>query len=460
VKYTLKNIKSVQKKESLKKHLSNTVDLLRTIDLDSIYPDDYISPSGSTKKDFIRLIDRVSRCSDHGTIQHSTIASKITGEITDTFKMAESNRCNVYTMCPICASAKRARITEELRPYLETAKEIAGINFYMATITIENSIDAGQAYNHLRRSWTNFVKMGQRRDGATRSAGEAGKIIGSLLSIETVEGSEPGSYHVHGHALIVADEKIDYQVYDQDKRRELEKIYGNHIPDNELIKIAKDYEIINGSMVPLSKLTREWFISSGACNFYCKPIKEGFYKNKMYTIEDHLREIIKYECKPWELAPEKLLMLYDQLSGKRRVTKSGIFLKRNKKHWYRLIIKNNLKNFWRKVAIKYDIENDEEIEVLDRKIYSINYQDKNYVPTDTQDYSKYLIYKTAKKDYDTKRIVILNDYRRDFSALKKIIGTIPNMEWIDRKENIRDYFTRMNRKLKASFLFDLALRLT
>ena len=239
MKYTFKNIKSVQKKESLKKHLNNTVDLLKTIPLDSIYSDDYISPSGNTKNDFKRLIDRVSRCSDHGTIQHSTIASRTTGEITDTYKTVESNRCNIYTMCPICASAKRARITEELRPYLETAKEISGINFYMATITIENSFDAGQAYNHLRKSWTDFVKMGQRRDGATRSAGEAAKIIGSLLSIETVEGKEPGSYHVHGHALIVANEKIDYQVYDQDKRRDLEKIYGSHIPDNELIKTLK-----------------------------------------------------------------------------------------------------------------------------------------------------------------------------------------------------------------------------
>jgi len=455
-KYTLKSIESVEKKEKLLGYSKRVVSGLAAVDLSSAFSSDFVSKNGNTINDYRRAIDRLAACSSTMSIDYASGYDSMTGEVIDRYQVVDPHRCNLYALCPVCASSRRARVFQELNPYIKTLQKMP-LFWYLATITIKSCADPVVAYDSLRRSWTAFTKKGQKRTRG-RSHGEAGKFVGSLLSIEVTK-SEGGLYHVHGHALIVADKRIDYTVYSQTKKRELEKIYGNNIPENELVKIVNDYIVDEGGhIVPLSKLSGEWYGSSGCYNFHCAPIVQNDFVAGVYkTIESQLYEVVKYTCKPWELEPVELLALYDALQGKRKITRSGVFLKRNRSDWYRLIVKYGLQKTWRDFSSMRvdDFYDPDELDFIDRRVISLHYDGKVFVQNGEKSYSDYIVYKSCKKGYDIERCKLLNEYRSVLSVLKREIGVIDNASWVDKKEILVDTFRKKSKVLKLKFLTDL-----
>jgi len=471
--YNILTEKSVEKKLKLKNYTLELVKNLKRVNLNALYPTNYISDNGNTQEDYTALIKRLENCSSNTTYQKQTFAHKTTGEITSRKKTLDAQSCHVYSLCPVCASAKRAEILQSLKPYMDVLKQAQDkkeVFLYTGTITIEDTDNPSKDYDRLRDSWTRFNKLGQIRQNGQYSYGEAAKIIGSLLSIEIVPKPD-GKYHVHGHALFVNREKFDFAVYDPIEKKKLELLYGyGNIPKEELEKI----ETIDG----MSKLTKEWFSVSGAKNFWVRPLRDMVQKRdgklKRIPIENQLMELVKYSTKPWEVPAENAFKLYDALTNKKRITKSGIFTnsKRHKKIFDVILNKRGLlDNFY---AAKYrDIDEiDEELELINSELNTVQMEShsfaatghlfaKEYLEPKNRVFAKrnveyqttsafvcntplYVIQKQTPehKRYMADRMKFVNEYRTLYSNLKKSLplvrkGIVKSADWIDCKKRLK-----------------------
>lgn len=340
-----KHQKKINKINNLKNKIDTTVEKLRSIDLEETFGPDFISPySYNTIYDIDRILTRIENCSTEIHIQTS-------GE---NFRIIERKCCGVSCICAICASVKRNRIQQEIKPYIDTMKMIPGVRFYMITATIRNVIEPGDGYEKLRQSWTKFIKMGQKREGFQRSGGEASKIDASIFSLETVkENNNTALFNTHAHILVVCREPIDYRVYNQESKSNLQRKYGyGNIPKEELDKIALKRITNNGKEINVSKIQEEWILSTdGDTNIRVDELYDGKKnpKGQRMSLEKQLYEVVKYETKPFDVEdPLDLLKIFDSVSGKRRTTKAGWFTMRNVEAWENVLNENNLtETFWK-----------------------------------------------------------------------------------------------------------------
>lgn len=484
MKYNQEFNKSIEKKEKRKLNSKDLAVKLSEVDLNSLFPSYYISPNGKTINDFRRMISNLCSCQSSVLYNVKKQVNTTTGEISERWRTMEMNACSNYSLCPSCAAMRSQKISNDIKPHIMTAKKMSGFNFYMLTATIENyhSKDSGEAYDKLRTGWTRFMKMGQLRERG-RSRGEAAKIKGYVMSIENVPSkSKKGYVHVHAHILVLVKGKLDYSVYDQEKRRKLEKKYGKgNIPTSKLHAIANNFLIdtrgsinINmfdtgvsyvrtpeGEKIPASKISQEWYNATGCYNFHVAPITERKIRNQktgkleLRTIESQVSEVIKYEIKSWEFEnPEHLLYAWESVSGKRRVTKGGIFTGRGKDKWFSLLRQYNLERYF----MEFYEENedfDDSLEELEPEIFQILYdkQKQEYVQAEEigslqQLYKDKLLVSKVKG----LRCKALNTYRLHFNDLKKQIGTIPNKEWIEKKQRLRDSLSFVCEEINDYFI--------
>jgi len=463
--YNISPIETQEKKEKFKKYSLFIADQLQKIDLSTEYGKNYISKNGLTIHDYSDLIKKISTCGNNSKyVQSDKIDND--GLVKTGFSLVETNACHVYSLCPACASAKRSSIINSIKPYIKTAEIMDNTYLYMATITIKGTKNASHDYEKLRSSWTEFTKLGQRRKNGIRSIGEASKFLGTVLSIEVVpENIVTDNYHVHGHILILASKKLEYVVYDQKKKSALHKIHGSTIPKSELDKIAlKTITDLNkkNTKIAVSKISHEWHDCSGDINIHIAPIKQRVIKGKKKSVENQLYEIIKYETKPWELSPEKMIDTYTALKGKKRITKSGIFTKNksSKKEWYDLLEYHGLVSMFNNmITPEVEDENDDYIDIINSSIeidyngetqkYQTTYTNNSFEHMQTAEYKKYLqdkakiicIYKARIKIHVDLLIQIRDE--SDFEPLR----------WIATKEiiksNMREQIKKLTLQIKS-----------
>jgi hypothetical protein len=473
IKDNIKNDKREEKREKLKKWSLEIVSRLHDLDISASYTDSYISPHGHDRHDFLHLLKKLENCSSGINYLTLQTIDYDTGVIVNGETPIEACTCHEYSLCPMCASKKRSDTIKRLRPFIKTLAKMKNVYIYSGTITIEGSQSPGDDYNRLRNSWTRFVKLGQKRENGY-SFGESKKFLGTFLSIEIIPEKERiGYYHVHGHLLIVTKDPLEYNVYDQDKKHELINRYGyGKIPKFELDRIAVKKIDIKNNMdliyknIAVSKLSEQWNIASKAINFWVCPIEDTREK----TIEDNLYEIVKYECKPWEIDAKEMIKIWDSTHGKRKMTASGIFTnnKRLTKEFRDLLIKNNLVSYFNEF-------NCDPTDILGinyhRAVqYTYNYNDKKYDKKEIKGDFSYLTEREYLQ-FLQNRAYITNEYRSEikniknnlkiamlfcpFSALPEgqfdyqEIEEVSRLDWIRHKREIEK---RFKEQMKSEFI--------
>lgn len=305
-------------------------------------PDDFITDNLWTKSLLKEKVNRIINCSTRNILHKSEnkvlTIDKTTGEIKgerrekDSVNLYFGNSCDTSLICPVCAR-KRSDIIKA--KYTDTIKEHTELYNYAYTITftIDNKKTFNEAYDLLQSSLRNFRLKGQKRKNG-RSLGESGKIKSSIGMIEVKTGKNSGLWHVHAHVLVFTDEKLDYKIYDQDKKAEIIndyiRSYGRK-PEKEELKGAWLKTInFQGEDVPVSKLSYEWYLSSGKTSTNIKVIPQKveetengpelvYYRkvdnNRVKTYTRH--EVIKYSAKINELETDKLIELIINKEKKR-----------------------------------------------------------------------------------------------------------------------------------------------
>lgn len=462
-------IKCIEKKIKLKFYAFSTIQALKSFSILDHFPKDYISKNGNTIYDFERIITRMESCNTSMVYKAHDKADMSTGDTYRAYDMIDSNACNNHTLCPLCASKKRNRILYQVDPYIKTLKKMDAF-FYMITATIPNyHVDQlGEGYDFLRRSWTDFVKKGQLRKGSSRSRGESSKFYGSVLSIEIIPSKEKKDYfHIHAHILVSTRHKLDYSVISPEKRTELKNIYGNgygDIPEHEFINNAKSFitdrqgnriKNLSGFDIPASKITQEWFDCSGAVNFRIDHIRDGMVfskKRKAWeykTVEQQIPEVIKYEGKPWEFKnPVNLFRAWDAVSGKRRLTKAGVFTRKKRNYWNKLLRYHRLKDYFNEFYI------DSDNIVSESKIVPFIWDDqgKDYYINKNSFARTIYEYPDLVKRSRQLRAKVLNWYNDNFNRLKKQIGKIDNLKWINKKKSLQSMVSLLNKYIGTQLI--------
>jgi len=295
----------------IKKIASAKRDVLRVVQsiydsgiLDKI-PVDFVSRAGVTKKDLIEKLIGMQNCS-------SVLEYKIyeTGQE----KVLHSNNCKGNVYCKNCAqrlqATRRAKLLPKIKKLARKYK-----NAYQMVFTIPDAENLSDSLDFLIESLKKFRLMGQKRENGF-SRGEWSKIRAGILSIEIKRGEGSGLWHVHAHGFFFTSEILDYSVYDQEKKSELELIYGKgKIPKDVLESAAiGKFFIINpetGEKKICSKIQHEWYVASGntATNIHCSRLEkipkflseseQKRYSDMSYfeSITEQAKEILKYDFK-------------------------------------------------------------------------------------------------------------------------------------------------------------------
>lgn len=243
----------------LKKYAFKIVDRANDSEKLARMPAMAITRTGLTRGDICEKLDKVRYCADLMEIR--TYRDSIE-------KIHHANFCRQPSICPVCSSRLQGKRRAILEPEIRTAA-LNHKHAYMMTFTIESGPDLFDQIAKLKRAIRKMRQKGQLRSFG-RSFGELGKVKAGLVTTEIKVGNIPGDYHVHAHALVFTDKELDFQVYDQHEKSELNKKYGyGKIPSDELLKAA--LMVVDG--VPMSKLSREWYSVSGAFNLDCRKIR-------------------------------------------------------------------------------------------------------------------------------------------------------------------------------------------
>lgn len=248
----------------LKRKQQKIVDAFTSQNPLSILPAGYVSETGLTLSDITEKIEKLSECASIIELRDSFVQQGDSFE--QVMKVAAANFCKQPVVCPVCAdrmqARRRARFNDPIRKQAE-AVENGQRYAYMITYTVKDGDSLSERMEHLKVGKKNFRKMGQRRGRDRRSRGEAAKIKAAISTVEIKRGKNSNGWHVHSHDLVFTDSPIDYQVYDQDKKRKLDQKYGRKIPAEKLRSAALQTVYFQGEQVPASKVSIEWFKATG-----------------------------------------------------------------------------------------------------------------------------------------------------------------------------------------------------
>lgn len=307
-KYAQKSEK-IDKRPALKKFAENNLHKK----LEEFTYDKYLlTPKGVTIPTLQRTVKRILNCSTQFASTEKTLVNMSTGESQTRKYSLMNNSCGVHLVCPVCSEKRTRRIQAR---YLPQIKELSKGKFmYSVTFTIKNTPTFLDGYNKLKTGLRKFRLKGQKDRN-----GEASKIDAGLYNIEILDGTIPGTYHIHAHSLFITNQKLDYSIYDNKKKQSIIHSYEstlNRTPDkNELLSAVKDAMLINGIMVPVSKISREWYESTqgSGINIHVKPIKN----NDEKKVESAIREILKYNSKINEMNTNQIYEILRDKKGLR-----------------------------------------------------------------------------------------------------------------------------------------------
>lgn len=283
-------------------------------------PDEFLSETMITKKILKRKINSICYCRNKEYKYHDYYIDNEGEIIKENQNMLYTDECGTFLVCPICAKKRTQVILSKYGNKIEHLAEKYD-HVYMITYTIRDTDSFNAGWTLLTDSMRRFRRMGQKRSNG-HSCGESSKIKAAISCGEVKEGSGSGRWHLHFHQLAFCDDKLDYQIYDSEKKKEIVRYYNEELHceplKEELSEAAiKMVEWSNGDLVPVSKLSGEWLEATGgtSINIDVRPIKKDIKKS--------MREIIKYASKIDSLSSEKLLELIIYKDKKRFLSTWG-----------------------------------------------------------------------------------------------------------------------------------------
>lgn len=320
----------LKKMENLK-HFSENELYKKLKSSHSKLPDSFLTENLYTKKLIKEKIDRIINCSTR-LISHK---SKITGIVNKTDGVIDSsekikdktnlyfgNSCNQYLLCPLCAR-KHADVLKA-KYFDKIISESKKYKYaYMITFTVENQESFDDGYTLLQESLRSFRRQGQKRENG-KSTGESAKILSGIGCGEVKEGKKSKLWHIHNHFIVFTNERIDYTIYDKDKKESIILQYQRELNRNptkrELLPAVNRFVVVNGEKRPVSKLSMEWYRATGGngINIDCRPLK-----GNGISLNGAVHEVIKYASKINNLPKEKLLEILVNKDKKRFFTTWG-----------------------------------------------------------------------------------------------------------------------------------------
>lgn len=329
----------IKKLQALKKQ-ANT--LLSQVDINnpvSSIAQNFVSRTGLTRSDITDKIDKIKSCCS--VVELSATYTEVDHVVEQVMSVVNGNFCKQHAICPVCAdrsqNRRRARYNEPIKEQASLVKE--GKRYaYILTFTIKDGVSLAERLSNLKQSKLEWRKMGQKRKKGF-SNGEAKKIKAGLSTIEIKRGSDSGLWHVHAHELIFTDSPLDYQVYDQQIKKELQKKFGSKIPKEVLKAAAIETATFNGEEVAVSKISKEWLKATDgeSISIDVEPLqhipKNASYKKQRkcasmsfeQSIAYQAKEVLKYMSKPSENTPEDMLEIITDTYNKRMVATYGEF---------------------------------------------------------------------------------------------------------------------------------------
>lgn len=315
----------------------------------------YVSNSGLTYSDITEKIDKIYSCASIIELKSNFVKSN-DGSLEQVMSISAANYCKQHTICPICAdrsqARRRARFDESIREQVKKVEEtnirkktglykendIENRFAYMITKTVRDGSVLSDRLSHLKESNKKFRLMGQRRGKDKKSLGESGKIVAALSTVEIKRGRDSGQWHAHLHELVFSDRPLDYVVYDKKQLNSLKNKYGENIPA-ELLKTAVIRSInIDGKSVPVSKISHEWYRSSGdSTSIEVSPLrhiprnssgrKKRLYRKMSFvdSVVYQAKECLKYPTKPSDYLPTDAIEIIDSTYNKRLTNSYGRF---------------------------------------------------------------------------------------------------------------------------------------
>jgi len=250
-------------------------------------PESWLSDRGLTRSDVRDRLEKMFGCAE--TVEYRQCDPNPEGEIV--IDVLRASWCKLPAVCPVCSSRLQARRRGIYKDPIREA--VARHRYrYMVTFTVKDGPDLGERLDHLRASFRSWYRMGQRRKDGKRSGGEAAKCAGMLCGVE-LKKTDAGLWHVHIHALVFSDERLNYQVYDRERLRHLRRVRGRDLTAEELRGCVSAWGVVNGVTVPISKVTSEWLAASGdSVNVDCRPLRGGW-----LDVQNSALEVLKYSSK-------------------------------------------------------------------------------------------------------------------------------------------------------------------
>jgi len=299
----------------------------------------FVSHTGLTRSDISEKIDKIRSCCS--VVELKAEYTEIDNVVEQVMSVVNGNFCKQHAVCPVCAdrsqNKRRARFNEPIKAQASLVKE--GKRYaYIVTFTVTDGESLSERLSHLKESKLAWRKQGQRRKSGF-SRGEAAKIKAGIGTIEIKRGSDSGLWHVHAHELIFTNEPLDYQIYDQQIKKELHKKYGSAIPKEALSSAAMETAVFQGQDVSVSKISKEWLKATGgdSMSIDVSPLqhvpKNASYKKQRkcasmsfeQSIAYQAKEVIKYMSKPSENSPLDMVTIITDTFNKRMVSTYGEF---------------------------------------------------------------------------------------------------------------------------------------
>lgn len=232
--------------------------------------------------DVVKLTHELEGCANWMLFHHYYTIDKV--------RLANMKTCKKHLMCPLCAIRRGSKA---LQAYLERFEVISSENPvlrpYLLTLTVTNSDDLSERFEHLQKSFKKYTDRRRDADKKKRGYCELNKVHGAVFTYEFTH--KDNGWHPHIHMVCMCD--------------------PNDLPD--FPQFTKD-----GNLKKQSKLAQEWLSITG--DSYIVDIRaiEGD------PIEGFI-EVFKYALKFSELSPEDNYHAYRTLRGKRLQGSFGLF---------------------------------------------------------------------------------------------------------------------------------------
>lgn len=292
-------------------------------------PEDFLTIHGYTKEQLIKDVYRLMDCNQRMNFIHKTVIEN--NNHIKKIKLFEVNNCNIFTLCPICAEKISRRRREKYKnEIMDLAVKYDYV--YMVTFTTRNADTFNESYLQLRKSLRKYILMGQLRGVSPsgeeiRSGTEISKIMAMAVSIEIKKGKNSKKWHVHGHAIVFCNERIDYQIYDTNKKLEIKAEFKDkfgHSPNPAdlhpavikwgNIELVDNDGVVENHKIPVSKASAEWLYATGGMS---SNIKFSPLKGTAKEIYNQCVEVIKYTSKVQSFSREDIVEILINRKGKR-----------------------------------------------------------------------------------------------------------------------------------------------